>query len=148
MTPRVRGALIVAALAIAAAAAPLGAQVKPISTAERALGHKLVAFGTCNDCHTPGSFLGKRDESRTLGGSDVGFGIPGMGVFVGPNLTPDKETGLGNWTNEQIVTAIRTVERDHQLEHRRALQGDKRDEEGGEATQVQADEPRRFEPIG
>jgi mono/diheme cytochrome c family protein len=74
-------------------------------------GQYLVNVGGCNDCHTPGSFLGKRDESRTLGGSDVGFGIPGMGVFVGPNLTPDKETGLGNWTNEQIVTAIRTGKR-------------------------------------
>ena len=71
----------------------------------------LVNIGGCNDCHTPGSFLGKRDESRTLGGSDVGFGIPGMGVFVGPNLTPDRETGLGSWTNEQIVTAIRTGKR-------------------------------------
>jgi mono/diheme cytochrome c family protein len=71
----------------------------------------LVNIGGCNDCHTPGSFLGKRDTRRTLAGSDVGFGIPGMGVFVGPNLTPDKETGLGNWTNEQIVTAIRTGKR-------------------------------------
>jgi hypothetical protein len=25
------------------------------------------------------------------------------GVFVGPNLTPDKETGLGNWTTEAII---------------------------------------------
>ncbi|HEU0151265.1 MAG TPA: cytochrome c [Bradyrhizobium sp.] len=74
-------------------------------------GQYLVDIGGCNDCHTPGSFLGKRDESRTLGGSDVGFGIPGMGVFVGPNLTPDRETGLGSWTNEQIVTAIRTGKR-------------------------------------
>ena len=71
----------------------------------------LVNLGGCNDCHTPGSFLGKRDTSRTLAGSDVGFAIPGMGVFVGPNLTPDKETGLGNWTNEQIVAAIRTGHR-------------------------------------
>jgi mono/diheme cytochrome c family protein len=71
----------------------------------------LVNIAGCNDCHTPGSFFGKRDVSRTLGGSDVGFAIPGMGVFVGPNLTPDKETGLGSWTNEQIVTAIRTGKR-------------------------------------
>ena len=49
--------------------------------------------------------------TRYLGGSDVGFGIPGHGVFVGPNLTPDKETGLGNWTEQQIVTAITTGER-------------------------------------
>jgi hypothetical protein len=45
---------------------------------------------------------------RYLGGSDVGFAIPGAGVFVGENLTPDKETGLGSWTDEQIIAAIRT----------------------------------------
>ena len=27
-------------------------------------------------------------------------------MFHGPNLTPDKETGLGNWTDEQILTAL------------------------------------------
>jgi hypothetical protein len=36
----------------------------------------------------------------------VGFEIPGLGVFHGPNLTPDKETGLGNWSKAQIVTAL------------------------------------------
>src|ERR1700731_39783 len=46
--------------------------------------------------------------ARFLGGSEVGFEIPGLGVFHGPNLTPDKETGLGNWTSEQIVTAMQT----------------------------------------
>jgi hypothetical protein len=49
--------------------------------------------------------------TRFLGGSDVGFGIPGLGVFVGPNLTPDKETGLGKWTAQEIVTAITTGKR-------------------------------------
>ena len=51
--------------------------------------------------------LGAADMKRYLGGSDVGFAIPAQGVFVGQNLTPDKETGLGDWTDEQIVTAIR-----------------------------------------
>ncbi len=46
--------------------------------------------------------------SRFLGGSDVGFEIPGLGVLVGPNITPDKETGIGSWAAEQIVTAIQT----------------------------------------
>ena len=46
--------------------------------------------------------------TKYLGGSDVGFGIPELGVFVGPNLTPDKATGLGNWTSAQIVTAFTT----------------------------------------
>jgi mono/diheme cytochrome c family protein len=74
-------------------------------------GEYLVSFSGCNDCHTPGYFFGRPDMSRFLGGSDVAFEIPGEGVFVGRNLTPDKETGLGGWTAEQIVTAIQTGER-------------------------------------
>jgi mono/diheme cytochrome c family protein len=69
-------------------------------------GKYLVEVAGCNDCHTPGYFLGKPDMERYLGGSEVGFEVPGLGVFYGPNLTPDKETGLGNWTIEQIVTAF------------------------------------------
>ena len=71
-------------------------------------GEYLVRLGGCNDCHTPGYFLGKPDASRFLGGSDVGFDLPGMGTFVGPNITPDKQTGLGNWSRDQIVTALQT----------------------------------------
>jgi mono/diheme cytochrome c family protein len=68
----------------------------------------LVKLGGCNDCHTPGYFLGKPDTARFLGGSDVGFEVPGLGTFVGRNLTPDKDTGLGNWTKEEIITAFQT----------------------------------------
>jgi mono/diheme cytochrome c family protein len=71
-----------------------------------ARGKYLVTVGGCNDCHTPGALLGKPDFSRTLGGSEVGFAIPGLGVFAGPNLTPDKETGLGDWTDDQVIAAI------------------------------------------
>jgi hypothetical protein len=73
-----------------------------------ARGSYLVVTALCTDCHTPGFFFGKPDEKRFLGGSDVGFEIPGLGVFHGPNLTPDKETGLGNWSTEEIVTAFQT----------------------------------------
>jgi mono/diheme cytochrome c family protein len=69
-------------------------------------GQYLVALGGCNDCHTPGYFFGKPDMNRFLGGSEVGFEIPGLGVFHGPNLTPDAETGLGTWSTEQIAAAI------------------------------------------
>lgn len=82
--------------------------MKQDNSAIVARGKYLVTFGSCTDCHTPGSFFGKPDMTRFLGGSDVGFAIPGLGVFVGPNLTPDKKTGLGNWTAEQIVTAFTT----------------------------------------
>ncbi|PSH64274.1 cytochrome C [Phyllobacterium brassicacearum] len=74
-------------------------------------GEYLVTISGCNDCHTPGYFFGKPDLSRFLGGSDVGFEIPGVGVVVGPNITPDKETGIGGWSLEQIVTALQTGQR-------------------------------------
>jgi mono/diheme cytochrome c family protein len=74
-------------------------------------GKYIATFSGCNDCHTPGYFFGKPDMARFLGGSDVGFEIPGLGAFVGPNLTPDEETGLGGWTQEQIVTAIQGGQR-------------------------------------
>jgi mono/diheme cytochrome c family protein len=79
--------------------------------AQVARGRYLVTIAGCSDCHTPGALLGAPDMKRYLGGSDVGFSIPGQGVFVGGNLTPDEETGLGHWTSDQIVIAIRTGKR-------------------------------------
>lgn len=96
--------------AIAALAATGFNNVANAQNDQVARGKYLVTIMSCTDCHTPGYFLGKPDNARFLGGSDVGFKIP-PGVFHGPNLTPDKETGLGNWTDEQIITAIRTGKR-------------------------------------
>lgn len=75
--------------------------------AQVARGKYLVNLAGCGHCHTPGHFFGKPDMSRYLSGSDVGFAVPGVGTFVGRNLTPDKDTGIGNWSIEQIVTALR-----------------------------------------
>src|SRR5262245_20684144 len=68
-------------------------------------GRYLVTVMACTDCHTPGSFMGMPDMSMFLGGQEVGFERPGLGVFYPPNLTPDPSTGLGNWTEAQIVAA-------------------------------------------
>ena len=95
-------AMVIATVAALVLAATAAHAADP--AAER--GKYLVSIAGCNDCHTPGYFLGKPDMARFLGGSEVGFEIPGLGVFHGPNLTPDKETGLGNWTDEQILTAL------------------------------------------
>lgn len=73
-----------------------------------ARGAYLTGILGCGDCHTPGAMAGKPDMNRRLGGSDVGWQVPGLGVFVGPNLTPDRDTGLGRWTDAEIVAAIRT----------------------------------------
>ena len=89
------------------AAAMLGGTSAALADEDQvARGKYLVIIGGCNDCHTPGALLGKPDFSRALSGSEVGFAIPGLGVFAGRNLTPDKETGLGAWTDDQIISAM------------------------------------------
>ena len=108
MTLRATGRAI---RAISAAVAATLVAYTAASGQEIERGKYLVALGGCLDCHMPGYFLGKPDTSRYLAGSEVGFEIPGLGVFYAPNLTPDKETGLGNWTTDQIVAAIRTGRR-------------------------------------
>ena len=101
-----RPALLAVTVSLGALAAPALAD-----EAQIARGKYLVTIAGCNDCHTPGALMGNPDMKRYLGGSDVGFSIPGQGVFVGNNLTPDVETGLGGWTADQIVTAIRKGKR-------------------------------------
>lgn len=71
-------------------------------------GKYIVATSGCHDCHTPGYFLGHEQTDKFLGGSDIAFSIPGLGVFRAPNLTPDNETGIGRWSTQDIVTAITT----------------------------------------
>ncbi len=88
----------------------LGLCIRPAlaESPEVARGRYLVGVISCSDCHTPGGLLGRPDMTRFLGGSDVGFAIPGLGIFVAPNLTPDPATGLGKWTEKEIVTALTT----------------------------------------
>lgn len=68
----------------------------------------LVAYGkyiyiaaSCTDCHT------KQDKGRKVAGmEDAGgfeFPLPYGGIVRSANITPDKETGIGNWTEEQFV---------------------------------------------
>ena len=81
-------------------------------------GAYLVQITGCSDCHTPGGLGPKADTSRLFGGSDVDFVVPGMGVFVPPNLTPDKATGLGTWTTEQIVSSLQVTRHENSRHNR------------------------------
>ena len=101
--PRCRIAF--AALTAASLALPL-AHAQAADKQQIARGKYLVNVGSCTDCHTPGHFFGKEEPGKFLAGSDVGFAIPGLGVFVAPNLTPDDATGLGKWTPAQVAAAI------------------------------------------
>ena len=89
-----------AVLALTAAAPRKGADA-------HARGRYLSTIMGCNDCHTPGTFYGAPDFSRQLSGSEVGWVGP-WGVSFPRNLTPDTETGIGRWTEKQIVDALRT----------------------------------------
>jgi hypothetical protein len=81
------------------------------STPERLARGKYIAENVsgCMFCHTPHdwSALGTIATYPNLGSGEV-IPLPDLpGRFVAPNLTPDKETGAGNWTDDQLARAIR-----------------------------------------
>jgi hypothetical protein len=99
-------------------------------------GEYLVAYGGCNDCHTPKQFTDKGPEpdmNRLLSGypsevklPEIPRGIIGpdkwgalttndltawygpWGVSFAANLTPDPDTGLGVWTKDMFIKTMRT----------------------------------------
>ena len=90
-------------------AAPEGGSAAPAAMTRAdslALGKRMTTVAGCNDCHTPGTFYGSMDTTRTLAGSEVGWTGP-WGTSYPRNLTPDAETGIGTWTADQIVIALR-----------------------------------------
>lgn len=97
-----------ALLMLAAATAPALAQSAPVRGEELRRGEYLARIMDCGGCHTGGALIGQPDPRLALAGSNIGFAIPNLGYFYPPNLTPDRETGLGTWTEEQVVTAVRT----------------------------------------
>lgn len=59
----------------------------------------------CGNCHTPRTADGTLIEDMKLAGAFV-IERPNVKAYA-PNITPDEETGIGTWTDEQIVRAIR-----------------------------------------
>lgn len=98
------------------------------------LGAYLVRTMGCHDCHTPFTMGPKGPEpdmSRALTGHPESLKMPPppalppgpwltvasatntawagpWGVSFTANLTPDKDTGLGDWTEEQFIATMRT----------------------------------------
>ena len=89
----------IVALFLLAVARPAGAE----TLVDR--GRYLVeGIGACANCHTPKGPSGDLPDKRFAGG----FGLEeAFGTWVSSNITPDKETGIGRWTDAQIVRAIR-----------------------------------------
>jgi len=95
--PRARNAV-----ALALAATPEAWRPDPARDAAWNRGAYLVAtVGRCGDCHTPLTALGLPDRTRFLAGARAGH--DGKPV---PNITPDKSTGIGNWSEDDIVQVL------------------------------------------
>jgi cytochrome c553 len=101
-------------------------------TGAAARGKYLVTAMGCNDCHTPWVMAAngpEPDMTRMLSGHPASMALPPPPAASGPwiasfaatqtawagpwgisytrNLTPDKETGLGSWTEQQFIDTIR-----------------------------------------
>ena len=90
--------ILVPALALVACG---GSDSPPVDNSEAVKkGEELVKSNACGGCHTPTTasdgLLAGQDSTVT------------MSSISGPNITPDKETGIGSWTDAQITAALRT----------------------------------------
>ncbi len=62
---------------------------------------------TCGNCHTPRGPGGAFDMTRQLSGGPQVFDEPAFTVS-GANITPDRETGIGSWSEADIKRTLRT----------------------------------------
>jgi len=87
-----------------AAFAPKETPPSTAPTSGLARGEYLVrAVGHCGECHTPRGLTYAVDNSRFLAGNPKGpDGDPVR------NITPDKDTGIGNWSEDQIAEFLGT----------------------------------------
>jgi len=76
-------------------------------------GKYLVELLGCGACHTEGALEGAPQLNMALAGSSTGIahtnplGDQYPGIVYPPNITPDKETGIGDWSDSQIGNAVR-----------------------------------------
>ncbi len=88
---------------------PVTTAAEPDRSNKVAYGEYLARAGHCYHCHAMGE-KGPLPSSdpNFMAGSQVPFNVPGIGKLWAPNLTPDKETGIGGYTDDQIKLALRT----------------------------------------
>lgn len=95
-----------ARLAVAAIALTLGAATAGAETPIERGRYLVETIAGCGNCHTPRGPGGVFAAGKELAG---GFVVVDIKEFraVASNITPDKETGIGGWTDAQIAKAIR-----------------------------------------
>ena len=73
----------------------------PEHTADPANGQRLFNAAGCLSCHKPGA----KDADAALPSGGTPLKTP-IGIFYPPNLTPDPETGIGQWSDLDFVNAV------------------------------------------
>jgi mono/diheme cytochrome c family protein len=90
-----------------AAFAPRETPPPAVPARGRARGEYLVrAVGHCGECHTPRTVTMAPDTSRFLAGTPTGPENSSV-----PNITPDRDTGIGSWSEEEIAWYLQTGNR-------------------------------------
>lgn len=69
----------------------------------------MQSIAACGNCHTTQGPEGPVPGMELAGMADF-FELPEFKIHT-PNITPDPETGIGNWTDEEIIAAIRMGQR-------------------------------------
>src|SRR5712691_13081060 len=62
-------------------------------------------LAACGNCHTPIGPQGPLRELHLAGGQHIHEDT--FGLAITRNITPDPETGIGTWTDAEIIRAIR-----------------------------------------
>lgn len=83
---------------------PLALADIPAHTPDAANGEIFYNAGGCLACHKPGPELKGVDPALPAGG--YLFKTP-AGTLYPPNLTPDKATGIGGWSDLDFVNAVK-----------------------------------------
>lgn len=86
---------------------PKEADLQPIPDKSNvvAYGKYLTTMASCNDCHTPMTDKGRFIEEKYMAGG-MEFQMLG-GIVRAVNITPDKETGLGEWTQDVFIARFK-----------------------------------------
>jgi mono/diheme cytochrome c family protein len=94
------------------APAPDPARVTAADQEQTVRGKYLVELLGCGSCHTDGALTGLPNNDRLLAGSRTGIAYSdplrqkNPGVVYPSNLTPDAETGIGAWSDREVVNMI------------------------------------------
>jgi hypothetical protein len=85
---------------------PIPAHEPPTGTLER--GEYLSRMFLCHDCHSPRDATGAYVPGHLFEGGGFQLPLRDGHLLSAPNLTSDRDTGLGAWSDAEIVRAIRT----------------------------------------